>query len=304
ERILAKWDRSGFSEIANRVRGQERHEAETVVDDSGHMHHGADAAAVGGGGRSYPAREQARKAADAGEADLHADVGDRSLAEREQALGLGQPRVDADLMRRRPEDGVELADEVIGREAQVVGDGANGRGLSAGVAEELACAAESGERRSADDHEDRGALWAGGCKMGRARPGTLLPGPRTSSPTSFAASSMVSRPTSRPFRSASSTIAPPRLPAARSPRGSPTWPSPTISSPTISRASGSWTTLRSYGSRRAARSRRARPTRRCAGSPPRPRTSPTSSATSSPSSRRSSRSSSGPTRTAARRSTA
>jgi hypothetical protein len=63
--------------------------------------------------------EERTEAAEAREADFHADIGHRVIASGEQLLRELDARGDAELMRRDAEDGLELADEVIGRDAHL-----------------------------------------------------------------------------------------------------------------------------------------------------------------------------------------
>src|SRR5260370_42050249 len=75
-----------------------------------HLHHHACAALISGRCRANPPRKEIAEAPEAREPNLHADVGDRKLATRQQEFGLVQPRLDPKLVRCESEQGVELTD--------------------------------------------------------------------------------------------------------------------------------------------------------------------------------------------------
>ena len=68
------------------------------------------------------ARKEIAKAAQAGHAALHADVGDGALAHRQQFLGLIQSRLDPKLVRCKPEQSFKLPDEVKRRHPDLTRD--------------------------------------------------------------------------------------------------------------------------------------------------------------------------------------
>src|SRR5687767_8062182 len=140
--IPGPWSGSGprrISEIANRQAG-ERAEASGDQDDQvgGDLDLGA---AVGGRAGADPAGEQAGEAADAGEADLEADVGDRGPVALEELARAVEAGLDPHLVRGHAEERVELADEVIGRDRRGAGDRGDRERRTVDVAEEIAGAA-------------------------------------------------------------------------------------------------------------------------------------------------------------------
>jgi len=68
------------------------------------------------GRHTDPARKKIAEAPQAVEADLHADLGDRMLAPRQQEFGLVQSRLNPKLVRREPEQRLKLPDEVERRD--------------------------------------------------------------------------------------------------------------------------------------------------------------------------------------------
>ena len=134
--------------------GHEREAAgvEGVGVRGGQVDEDAGAALVDGGRDADAAGEEMTEPAEAGEADLHADIGDGVAAMGEQVLGSVDAGLDAVLVGRDAEEEFELADEVEGRDADVAGDGGDGEGIGVDLGEEFAALAEAAVEVVAQEH--------------------------------------------------------------------------------------------------------------------------------------------------------
>jgi len=120
----------------------------------GQVDEDAGAALVDGGRDADAAGEEIAEAAEAGEADLHADIGDGAAAAREQELGAVDAGLDAVLVGSDAEEEFELADEVEGRDADLAGDVADGERFGVNLIEEFPALAEAAKEVVAQEHEE------------------------------------------------------------------------------------------------------------------------------------------------------
>src|SRR5580765_3308224 len=106
-----------FSKTAKRRGRETTHQTQAARRQdggkpAGHLHARADAPLISGRGFPKAACEQGAEAPEAREPNLHADVGHRMFAHREQIPGAIEPGLDSELVRCQTEDRLELADQV------------------------------------------------------------------------------------------------------------------------------------------------------------------------------------------------
>lgn len=117
-----------------------------------HTDHWTHAATVGGRGLTDARREQRAEAAEAREADLHADVRHRVLAGREQVPGKIEARRQTELVRRDTEQRLELTDEMKRRDAYFAREILDRQWMLALFEQQLASAAEPAEPLMSEQH--------------------------------------------------------------------------------------------------------------------------------------------------------
>jgi hypothetical protein len=96
--------------------------------------------------------EERTEAAEAREADFHADIGHRVIASGEQLLRELDARGDAELMRRDAEDRLELADEMKRGDAHLARELLDRRRRLARFAQEIARVAQPAESFVSEKH--------------------------------------------------------------------------------------------------------------------------------------------------------
>src|SRR5439155_6989273 len=96
--------------------------------------------------------EQGTEAAQTRESDLEANLGHRVLARGEQLLGQVEPRSNAELMRCQADDGLELPDEVKGRQLHLAREIGDRRSGFPQLRQEISSPTESPEALRSEQH--------------------------------------------------------------------------------------------------------------------------------------------------------
>ena len=111
---------------------------------------------------AHSAREEDAEAAQAREADFHADLGDRVLARREQMPGELESRCLSKLMRRLAEHRLELPNEMKGRNLHVARELLDRERRLTHVEQQVAGATEPAESFVPEEHVRSVAGWLAG----------------------------------------------------------------------------------------------------------------------------------------------
>lgn len=117
-----------------------------------HLDQNPGVALVSGGCRAYATGEKITEAAKAREADLHTDLSDRVPPPRQQEFGLVQTRLNAKLVRGKPEHSVELPDEVERRHPDFSRDVLDRERLLTHLHQQLARLAETTKSIACQQH--------------------------------------------------------------------------------------------------------------------------------------------------------
>ena len=102
---------------------------------------------------AHSAREEDAEAAQAREADFHADLGDRALSRREQMFGELESRRLSKLMRRQAEYRLELPNEMEGRDLHVARELVDRQRRLTHVEQQVAGATEAAESFVPQEHD-------------------------------------------------------------------------------------------------------------------------------------------------------
>jgi hypothetical protein len=148
-RLKADTTKGGWRERAHQAQASRREVNGTL---SRHCHQRPNAASVFRWRLADALREEFAEAAEAREANLHADVGDRVLAAGQERFRELDPRGDAELMRRDAEHGFELTDEMKRRDAHLARQLFDRRRRLARVAKQISRVAQAAEAFVSQQH--------------------------------------------------------------------------------------------------------------------------------------------------------